>query len=72
MISFDDSIIADRFEHAYLKNKDGSPLRARRNGKTKYWKRMPLEFRIPIKIGLYEYTYIDKANLNDWNAVRNT
>lgn len=69
MITIEQSKTATHFHHVSLKNKDGSPLRARRNGKTKTWKKLPNEFKIPIKIGMYEYGYIDKANFMDWNVV---
>lgn len=54
------------FEHVSLKNRDGSRLRARRNGKTKTWKTRPEEFKIPCKYGLYEYFYIDQNNCDEW------
>lgn len=54
------------FEHITLKNSDKSPLRARRNGKTKTWKTRPDEFKIPAKYGLYNYFYIDHTNCQDW------
>lgn len=34
----------------------------RRNGKTKIWKTRPGEFRIPIKHGLYDYSYLTDKN----------
>lgn len=56
------------FERVTLKNKDKSPLRCRRNGATKYWKRNPERFRIPVKYGLYTCFYITELNVNDWVA----
>ena len=60
---------ANRFEHAVKKNCDGTPTRARRNGKTKTWVTRPGEFRIPVKYGLRGYFYIDNTNCNEWNVV---
>ena len=54
------------FYHKAAKNPDKSRLRARRNGKTKYWKTRPDNFKIPVKYGLYQYFYIDENNANEW------
>jgi hypothetical protein len=54
------------FYHKTLTNKDGSPLKAKRNGKNKLWKTRPSEFKIPVKRGLYEFGYIDQDNYLDW------
>jgi hypothetical protein len=59
---------AEIFEHRILKNRDGSPVRARRNGKNKEWKREPDRFQIPVKYGLRDYFTINKQNMNDWRA----
>ena len=56
------------FEHVTAKNSDGSRLRARRNGKTKVWKRNPTNFKIPVKYGLRTYFYIQPYNCNDWEG----
>ncbi len=69
MITKDQAISANRFEHTVLKNADGTPLRARRNGKTKTWKTRPNEFNVPIKVGLYTYGYITDADSKSWRAV---
>lgn len=58
---------ARHFIHNTVKNKDGTPLRARRNGVTKTWKRMPQRFCIPIKHGLYDYGYITNDNAHEWS-----
>ena len=34
----------------------------RRNGKTKLWKTRLLEFKVPIKYGLYSYGYLTQEN----------
>lgn len=70
MITKDQAMTADRFEHCTMKNKsDKSPLRARRNGATKVWKTRPNDFKIPCKYGLYEYFCITQDNAGEWNAV---
>jgi len=68
MISYETSIIANRFTHNTVRNADGTPMRARRNGKTKTWKTRPGQFSIPIKHGLYDYGYITQDNAADWHA----
>lgn len=57
----------DEFHHVTLKNRDGSPVRCRVNGKCKTWKTRPGEFRLPVKYGLRECFYIDNSNASDWN-----
>lgn len=59
---------ADRFEHCTLKNRDGSPVRARRNGKNREWKRTPDRFEIPVKYGLRQCFKISNNNMNDWRV----
>lgn len=41
------------------------PLRWRRNGKTKTWKRRPDKFSIPIAYGLYSHGYLNEFNSQD-------
>lgn len=69
MITYEQAMAAQNFEHATLKNSDGSPVRARRNGATKTWKREPGRFRIPVKHGLKYCFYIELHNAAEWNAV---
>ena len=68
MITREQAMNADRFEHVSLKNADKTPLRARRNGKTKTWKTRPDEYRIPAKYGLKECFYITQADAQNWNV----
>jgi hypothetical protein len=71
-VNFENAMSAQRFEHVSAKNADGTPVRARRNGKTKTWKTRPGIFRIPVKYGLKECFYIDNFEYNntgDWNVV---
>jgi len=53
------------FYHISKTNSTGR-LKVRRNGETKVWKTRPLEFKIPVKYGLYEFGYITQDNCNDW------
>lgn len=67
MITKDNALTANNFEHTSLKNRDNSPLRVRRSGKTQTWKTRPNDFKIPVKYGLYESAYITNENGNLWN-----
>ena len=76
MVTLTDSNTAERFEHVSQTNSDRTPVRARRNGKTKTWKTRPDRFKIPVKYGLRECFYIqnfadDKqpATADEWNVV---
>lgn len=68
MITKEQALTVDRFTHSTLKNADKSPLRVKRNGKTKTWKRKPDDFSIPVKYGLYGYSYITQDNAEEWNV----
>lgn len=58
----------ERFESTTMYNADKTPVRVRRNGKTKTWKRSPEKFRIPVKHGLRTCFYITEQNSNNWRA----
>lgn len=45
-----------------------SITRARVNGAVKTWKRDAARVQVPIKHGLYEYTYITENNLEHWHV----
>lgn len=62
------ALTANEFLHKTLTNKDRlrTPLKVRRNGKTQVWKTRPNEFKIPVKYGLYGYTYITDKNADEW------
>ena len=62
MITKEQALTENHFEHVSLKNADGSPLRVRRNGKTKTWVTRPNDFRIPVKYGLKQCLYITREN----------
>ena len=68
MITKEQALNADRFENVSLKNADKTPLRARRNGKTKTWKTRPDEFSIPVKYGLKVYFNITQLDAHNWNV----
>lgn len=68
MITYEQAMTASHFEHVTLKNKDNTPVRARRNGKTQTWKTRPGEFRIPCKHGLKQCFNITQDNAKDWNV----
>lgn len=53
----------------YLKdytNADGTPQRFRINGRVKRWKRTPDKISVPIKRGLWEFSYLTNADLDDF------
>ena len=62
------AITANEFFSTHLTNKDKNktPLKVRRTGKTQTWKTRPDEFKIPVKYGLYESTYITHNNAHEW------
>lgn len=68
MVTLQQAITANNFTHVSMKNKDNTPLRVRRSGKTKTWKRNQEAFSIPVKYGLYYSTYITEKNASDWDV----
>lgn len=58
MITYAQAMTANEFWHMTAKNADGTPVRARRNGKTATWKSKQGQFRIPVKRGLKDCFYI--------------
>lgn len=67
-VTRDTSLWANNFEHKTNFNSDKTSVRARRNGKTKTWKRND-RFSIPVKYGLKECFYITQNNCIDWYIV---
>ena len=57
----------DILEHATIKNADGTPARARVNGKLKLWKTRPCDFKLPLKHGLYDFLYLEPSNASEWS-----
>lgn len=56
--------------HLTATNADGTPLRARINGRCKTWKTRPDEFRLPMKYGLKQCFYITEDNANEWELAQ--
>ena len=52
--------------HRTLRNSDGTPLRARVNGRIKTWKTRPGEFQLPMKHGLRDCFYITDRDAAQW------
>lgn len=59
--------VGTTLHHATQRNADGTPLRARVNGKVQLWKTRPTDFRIPIKSGLYAYGNITPSVAHAWH-----
>ena len=59
-------ISANEFWSRLWRNADGSPVRARRSGKTQVWKTRPDDFKQPVKYGLKLSFYITPQNIGDW------
>lgn len=57
----------DILEHVHIKDSRGNPVRCRVNGRVKFWKTRPEDFRIPVKYGLYNCFYIEPLiNNHEW------
>ncbi len=54
------------FYHISLRNRDGSAVRCRANGKLKTWKRRPDYWELPVKHGLRQCFYLCPHNANVW------
>lgn len=54
--------------HVSLRNTDGSPLRARVNGRTQTWITRPDEWRLPMKHGLKHCFYITERSAAEWTT----
>lgn len=61
--------VCRNFEHVKLKNRDGTPVRCRVNGRCKTWKTRPGDFRLPTCYGLRGYFAITPSNAHEWVAV---
>ena len=70
MVTKEEALTADHFEHLTLKNKDKTPLRARRSGKTKTWKTNQALFSVPVKHGLRLSFYINQDNADLWSVAK--
>jgi hypothetical protein len=56
----------DTLHHTRAANADGTPLRARVNGRMRTWKRDPDRFQLPMKHGLRHCFYIDQTDCHEW------
>ena len=56
--------------HKTATNADGTPSRARVNGKVKTWKRDDSRVQVPMKHGLYDCFYITEDNMQQWELPR--
>ncbi len=64
------AMTANRFYHRTQKYaRSDEPLQARRNGRTRVWKRRPGYFEIPVKYGLKQCFYITPENAAEWSAL---
>lgn len=68
MVTKEQALTAQHFEHVTAKNADGTPMRCRANGACKTWKTRPLEFCLPVKRGMYEHGYITQGNADQWSV----
>lgn len=57
--------------HAHVKNADGTPMRARVNGRCQTWATRPDEWRLPCKHGLKQCFDLDHTNAHYWFVVDN-
>ena len=58
--------IGATLHHKELRNADGTPLRARINGRPKLWATRPEEFRLPMKYGMKNCFYITERDADQW------
>lgn len=66
MVTLEQAQTVGTFYHKVARNRDGSAVRCRANGKCKTWKTRPGEFRLPVKYGLRDYFYITNGNAREW------
>lgn len=68
-MTIEQAINASEFFHKTLTYTDNkTPIRVRRNGKTKLWKKQPERFSIPVKYGLKDCFRIDNTNCEEWTC----
>jgi hypothetical protein len=67
-ITKEDALHYREFHHIKLRNKDGSALRCRANGKCQVWKTRPADFCLPVVHGLKDYFYLTNDNANEWRT----
>lgn len=69
------ALSANEFHHGNCRRTIGkrggvkeSITRARRNGRTQTWKRDATRWRVPIKLGLYQYGDITPERAREWHV----
>lgn len=67
-VTKENQVNSDMFYHITAKDSKGSPVKCRRNGKTKTWITRPLLFSIPVVCGLRDYFHIDNMNCHFWQV----
>lgn len=69
MITKNDALVLRQGQvlyHVKHKNRDGSAMRARVNGRTVVWKTRPNDFKVPMKHGLKHCFYLTPSNAAEW------
>lgn len=66
MITIDQ--VRDKRNLTFYATINGKEYRARQTGKVKTWVTRPLDFKIPVKYGLYTSFYIDNLSTGENNA----
>lgn len=57
----------DEIYHNVYRYSNGRPQRWRINGQVKLWKRSPERISIPLKYGLYDFSYLTENNLDEFS-----
>lgn len=70
MLTKEEAMTARNFEHMTELNADKTPVRARRNGKTKTWVTRPDEWALPVKHGLKQCFTLTEKNSELWRVAK--
>lgn len=69
MVTKEQAMNARHFRSLKIKRADGkTPIEVRVSGRCQTWKTRPTEFKVPIKYGLYESSYITHENAAEWEV----
>lgn len=71
MLTKQQAIDGQTFQHVRLKDSRGGALQCRASGKCQTWKTRPNDFKLPVKYGLYQSFYITHSNAHDWQPALN-
>lgn len=66
MLTKHDAETGHEFYHATARNRDGTAVRCRANGKCKTWKTRPDDWRLPVKYGFKDCFYLANYNAHEW------